>query len=86
MFANVPFGQTGGFTSTDPFSNAITARLADALTDSLVVPGVTAASGSIYSAYAIGGKTGATTNPLRVLLCADSAPATGFFTSCTVAP
>lgn len=86
VFANVPFGQTGGFTSTDPFSNAITARLADALTDSLVVPGVTAASGSIYSAYAIGGKTGATTNPLRVLLCADSAPATGFFTSCTVAP
>ena len=36
------------------------ARLADALTDSLVVPGVTAASGSIYSAYAIGGKTGYT--------------------------
>ncbi len=88
VFANVQFGQTGGtgFVTTEPFSNAITARLANATTDALIVPGVTAASGSIYSAYAIGGKSGATTNPLRVLLCADSAPANGLLTSCIAAP
>ncbi len=88
VFANVQFGTTGagGFLMTDPFSNSVTARLANATTDALVVPGVTAASGTIYSAYAIGGKTGATTNPLRVLLCADSAPANGLLTNCTAAP
>lgn len=88
VFANVQFGTigAGGFLMTDPFSNAVTARLANATTDALVVPGVTAASGTIYSAYAIGGKTGATTNPLRVLLCADSAPANGLLTNCTAAP
>jgi hypothetical protein len=87
VFANVQFGQTGGgFLTTDPFSNSVTARLANATTDALIVPGVTAASGTIYSAYAIGGKSGSATNPLRVLLCADSAPANGLLTSCTAAP
>ena len=88
VFANVQFGQAGGagFVATEPFSNAITARLAHATPAALVVPGVTAAAGTIWSAFAIGGKTGAATNPLRVLLCADSAPASGLLTSCTVAP
>jgi hypothetical protein len=88
VFANVQFGQTGnnGFVTTDPFTNSITARLANATTDALVVPGVSSGSGTIYSAYAIGGKSGATNNPLRVLLCADSAPANGLLTQCTAAP
>lgn len=90
VFANVSFGETGdgGFLTTDPFTNAITARLAGAAEDALSVPNVTAAAGKIYSAYAIGGKTGASTNPLRVLLCEDSAaPAPGsLLASCVVAP
>ncbi len=88
VFANVGFGHVGnnGFFVTDPFTNSLTARLANATNDALVVPGVSAGSGTIYSAYAIGGKSGATTNPLRVLLCTDSAPATGLLTSCTAAP
>jgi hypothetical protein len=88
VFANVQFGETGagGFVTTEPFTNAITARIANASTDALVVPGVTAAAGTIYSAFAIGGKTGAPTNPLRVLLCADAAPASGLLTSCVIAP
>ena len=85
VFANVQFGQSGTVT-TDPFTNAITARLANASTDALIVPGVSSGSGTIYSAYAIGGKSGATNNPLRVLLCTDSAPATGLLTQCTAAP
>lgn len=89
VFANVSFGESGGgFLMTDPFSNSVTARLANAPTDALSVPGVTAAGGTIYSAYAIGGKTGAPTNPLRVLLCQDSQrPAPGsILTPCVVAP
>ena len=83
-------GATGqeGFLTTDPFKAAITARLTGASEDALSVPDVDAAAGKIYSAYAIGGKTGAPANPLRVLLCEDSAdPAPGsLLTSCAVAP
>ena len=90
VFTNVAFGATGqeGFLTTDPFKAAITARLTGASEDALSVPDVDAAAGKIYSAYAIGGKTGAPANPLRVLLCEDSAdPAPGsLLTSCAVAP
>lgn len=90
VFSNVPFGSTGrgGFLTTEPFTAPITARLAGQSQDALTVPNVTAEAGKIYSAFAIGGKTGFATNPLRVLLCEDTAkPAPGsLFASCTVAP
>ncbi len=37
-------------------------------------------------AFAIGGKTGATTNPLRVLLCTESVRTGGLLSQCVVAP
>jgi hypothetical protein len=86
LFANVAFGTDGsGFLTAEPLTNAITARLANAATDALTVPGVTLAGGQIYSAFAIGGKTGLAANPLSVLLCTDTAPANGLLSSCIVA-
>jgi hypothetical protein len=89
LFANVAFGNAGAsaFLETNPLTNAITARLANAATDALSVPGVTLAADTIYSAFAIGGKTGSGANPLSILLCTDTqAPASGsLLTPCVVA-
>jgi hypothetical protein len=94
VFADVSFGQVAtnapvdalGFVSTSaPVTSAVSARLAGASTDALVVPAVTLTDSGVFSAFAIGGKTGASDNPLQVLLCQDNAPANGLLTACTVA-
>lgn len=94
LFANVAFAGIGtqagldalGYLETNPLTATVSARLAGANTDALVIPGVTLPAGAIATAFAIGGKTGATTNPLRVLLCTDSARTGTLLSQCTVAP
>jgi hypothetical protein len=94
IFANVAFGGIGtnapldtyGFIETGATTVTISARVANTHSDALVIPNVQLPQGSILTAFAIGGKTGAATNPLKVLLCADNAPANGLLSSCTVAP
>ena len=94
VFANVAFGNIAvhapidalGFVETSPFTSAVSARLAGAGSDALTVPSVNLPASAIVTAFAIGGKTGATTNPLRVLLCTDNAAASGLTTSCVQAP
>jgi hypothetical protein len=93
VFANVAFGDTAaqyasdnGFVVTQPFTADVSARLANATADALVIPNVSLPASSISTAIAIGGKTGASTNPLSVLLCSDNAPANGLYAACAVAP
>jgi hypothetical protein len=95
IFSDVAFGHVGtgagldanGYVVTAPFTNEpVSARVAGASTDALTVPSVSLAAAEIATAFAIGGKTGATTNPLRVLLCDDSAPPSGLLTACAAAP
>jgi hypothetical protein len=94
VFADVAFGavatrapvDTFGYAETSPTTTAVAARLANSSTDALVVPSVMLPAGQIATAFAIGNKTGMTTNPLRVLLCADNAMPSGLATPCTVAP
>jgi hypothetical protein len=92
VFADVSFGtiaagaaSDNGFVATSPVTAPVAARLANQSSDALVVPSVTLPADAIQTAIAIGGKTGASDNPLSVLLCNDNAPASGLFTSCTVA-
>jgi hypothetical protein len=88
LFSNVAFGATGGssFFQTATVTAPVTARIANATTDALSTPSITFANGQIYSAFAIGGKTGQAANPLKVLLCTDTAAANGLLSTCTVAP
>ena len=76
-----PIEQTG----VPPRPLPVTARLAGSTTDALTVPSVTLGAGQIATAFAIGGKSGSATNPLRVLLCDDRKSA-GLLTTCAVAP
>ncbi len=93
VFADVPFGSvaknTGidglGFVQTTATTSAVAARLAGASTDALVIPSVALAQQGIFTAFAIGGKTGAGTKPLQVLLCADNAAPNGLLAACTIA-
>jgi hypothetical protein len=82
---NAPIDTLGYVTTSAPLTSAVSARLAGASSDALVVPSVTLTGGGVFSAFAIGGKTGASDNPLQVLLCDDNAPANGLLTACTVA-
>ncbi|MGA7118736.1 MAG: DUF4397 domain-containing protein [Polyangiaceae bacterium] len=92
LFADVAFGATAaagasidadGYLSTAPVSGVnVTARVANATTDALTVPGISLPAGTIATTFAIGGKTGQATNPLQVLICTDSAPANGVLTAC----
>ena len=94
VFANVSFGNVAtnspmdaqGYIETNPFSSAVSARLANTHADALIVPHVAPMANSITTAFAIGGKTGSSVNPLRVLLCSDNAPAAGLLTQCVTAP
>jgi hypothetical protein len=94
VFADVAFGDIAtnqpvdalGFATTAaPLTSAVSARLAGASSDALVVPGVMLAPQGVFSAFAIGGKTGASDNPLQVLLCDDNAPPSGLLAACAVA-
>lgn len=94
LFGNVEFGKVAvhggidaqGYLEANPLNATIAARLANATTDALVIPNVSLPAGAIATAFAIGGKTGATTNPLRVLLCTDSVRTTSLLAQCVVAP
>jgi hypothetical protein len=93
VFANVSFGGTAaayandnGFVETAPITAPVAARLAGQPSDALVVPSVSLDANSIGTAFAVGGKTGASNHPLQVLLCSDNAPANGLLAACTLAP
>jgi hypothetical protein len=81
VFGNVEFGKVAqhggidalGYLETNPFTSAVSARLANGTTDALTVPNVSLAAGQIATAFAIGNKSGQAANPLRVLLCIDNA-------------
>ena len=93
VFANVAFGGIAthvplvdGYVQTAPFTNALTARLAGGSSDALTTPHLAFTAGTLWTAFAIGGKTGQAENPLRVLLCNDNRPAAGLLAACTIAP
>ena len=95
IFANVAFGKVdtaaplnaNGYIETDPFTaKPVSARLAGAAADALTIPSVTLPASAIATAFAIGGKTGDATKPLKVLLCVDSAAPTGLLAACSVVP
>ncbi|HUS31773.1 MAG TPA: DUF4397 domain-containing protein [Kofleriaceae bacterium] len=89
VFANVAFSSVAtnspmndrGYVETAPFTSPVSARLVGSSADALVMH-VQVTAGSINTAFAIGGKSGSTTNPLRVLLCRDSAQPLGLLTTC----
>ena len=91
VFSNVAFGNiavhapldAAGFVETMPVTSPVAARLAGQATDALIVPSVTLGANAIATAFAIGGKTGASTNPLGVLICVDNGPASGLLATCT---
>jgi len=92
VFANVGFGTTAyayqsdnGFVETTPVTSNVAARVAGTSSDALMIPNVTLGANAISTAIAIGGKTGASTNPLQVLLCSDNAPGSGLYAACAVA-
>lgn len=92
VFANVAFGEVArnagidalGFVQTTATTAPVAARLAGAASDALVIPSVALAPQRIYTAFAIGNKTGAGNKPLQVLLCADNAPANGLLSTCAL--
>jgi len=95
VFGNVTFGRIAtnsgidGFGYVDvagPMTSAVAARLAGSSSDALVIQSVTLAPNTISTAFAIGGKTGAATNPLAVLLCTDNATGAGLLATCALAP
>jgi hypothetical protein len=75
----------GFVTTSAPVTSAVAARLAGQSTDALVVPSVTLPEQGVFTAFAIGGKTGASDNPLQVLLCDDNATPTTLLSTCTLA-
>jgi hypothetical protein len=91
VFSDVAFGNiavhapldAAGFVETMPVTSPVAARLAGQASDALVVPSVTLGANAIATAFAIGGKTGASTNPLGVLICVDNGPASGLLATCT---
>nr|MBA2542186.1 hypothetical protein [Deltaproteobacteria bacterium] len=52
--------------------------------DAIVIHGVTLPAGAIATAFAIGNKTGQAENPLRVLICVDSARTGTLLAACSV--
>jgi hypothetical protein len=86
LFTGVGFGDRGHLEAGPLPAATVTARVSGTTTDALSIAHVGLAAGSITTAFAIGGKTGLATNPLRVLLCQDNRPGSGLLTSCTIAP
>jgi len=94
LFAGVAFGKVAvhaplenGYLDTVPImSTTLTARLAGSSTDALSIAHISFDPGAIATAFAIGGKTAQSANPLRFLVCRDSRPADGLLTACTIAP
>jgi Domain of unknown function (DUF4397) len=95
VFADVSFGDVAtsagvdalGFVQTTaPVTAPVSARLANASSDALVLPSVTLPDQAVLTAFAIGGKTGASDHPLQVLLCDDNATPNGLLAACSLAP
>jgi len=94
LFGNVEFGKFAvhggidpiGYLETNPFTSTVSARATGATTDAIVIHGVSIGAGTLATAFAIGGKSGQATNPLRVLLCDDTADTGTLLSACTVAP
>jgi hypothetical protein len=82
---NSPIDSLGFVTTSAPVTSAVAARLAGGSSDALVVPSVTLDPTGVFTAFAIGGKTGASDNPLQVLLCDDNAAPNGLLASCSIA-
>ncbi|MEO8704914.1 MAG: DUF4397 domain-containing protein [Kofleriaceae bacterium] len=93
LFGNVEFGKVAvhggidsiGYLETDPLTTSIAARVTGSATNALFIPNVSLAAGNLVTAFAIGNKTGATTNPLAVLLCSDNVVTGTLLSQCTVA-
>lgn len=88
VFANVSFGTVSasyrnGFVQTSPYQGQVSARLADQAYDALTIQ-ARFEPNTIATAFAIGGKTGAITNPLQVLVCIDNAPVTSLLSTCAI--
>jgi hypothetical protein len=94
LFGNVEFGKVAahggidslGYLETNPLTSQVSARATGAHSDAIIVNGVTLAAGTIATAFAIGNKTGQATNPLRVLLCNDTALTGTLLSQCVVTP
>ncbi|HEX3480252.1 MAG TPA: DUF4397 domain-containing protein [Kofleriaceae bacterium] len=94
LFAGVAFGKVAvhppledGYLQTSPLAaTTLTARLAGSATDALSIAHISFDPGAIATVFAIGGKTGQTVNPLRLLVCRDSHSADGLLASCAIAP
>jgi hypothetical protein len=92
VFSNVAFGDVAaagspidanGYYVGAPFTNqTVAARAHGSTTDALTIPGVSLPAGAIATAFAVGGKTGDQTHPLKVLLCVDNAMPNGLLASC----
>jgi hypothetical protein len=90
LYDNVAFGAKGtnaplsalGYLETQPFSAAVSARVAGTASDALTIQAALPA-GAIATAFAIG-RFGAATNGLRVLLCVDNAQTTSLLSTCSV--
>lgn len=94
VFSNVSFGEVatnspvdnlGFVTVPAPVTSPVAARLAGKTTDALVIPSVSLPAQGVFTAFAIGGKTGASDKPLQVLLCDDAAKPTTLLSACTIA-
>lgn len=94
LFGNVEFGKVAvhggidslGYLEATPLTSQVSARATGFHTDAIIVNGVTLAAGTISTAFAIGNKTGQATNPLRVLLCNDTAVTGTLLSQCAIAP
>ena len=95
VFADVSFGNFAtnsgidalGFVQTAaPLTSEVSARIANASSDALTIPAVTLPDQGVLTAFAIGGKTGASDKPLQVLVCDDNAAPSGLLSACTIAP
>ncbi len=82
---NAPVDSLGFVTVPAPVTSTVAARLAGKPTDALVLPNVSLPAQGVFTAFAIGGKTGASDKPLQVLLCDDAATPTTLLSACAIA-
>jgi hypothetical protein len=93
IFNDVAFSNTAtnspmndrGYVETVPFTSQISARVAATPTYDALTVHVSLSTGTIATAFAIGGKTGTHINPLRVLVCNDNGAAMGLLSQCSIA-
>jgi hypothetical protein len=96
VFSDVAFGKVaamggaidanGYYVGSPLAQQTLSARAHGSTADAIVLTGVDVPAGAVVTAFAIGAKTGATTNPLKVLVCADEGTPTGLLTPCALEP